>query len=98
MTSRLSRADFHRLAPEVRAALGPLNQAAIEAGGIETSLIELVKIRASQINGCAFCLDRHTREARAIGEREDRLHVLAAWGESPAFSARERARGPGPRP
>ncbi len=91
MKSRLSRADFHKLAPEVRAALGPLNQSAIDAGGLETSLIELVKIRASQINGCAFCLDMHTREARALGEREDRLHVLAAWAESPAFSDRERA-------
>ena len=91
MKSRLSRAEFHQLAPEVRAALGPLNQAAIDAGGLENSLIELVKIRASQINGCAFCLDMHTREARAMGEREDRLHVLAAWAESPAFSAREQA-------
>lgn len=91
MKSRLSRADFHKLAPEVRAALGPLNQSAIDAGGIEKSLIELVKIRASQINGCTFCLDMHTREARALGEREDRLHVLVAWAESPAFSDRERA-------
>ena len=79
------------LAPEVRAHLGPLNQAAIDAGGIEKSLIELVKIRASQINGCAFCLDMHTREARALGETEERLHVLAAWHESPVFADRERA-------
>jgi len=75
----------------VRTHLGPLNQIAIDAGGIEKSLIELVKIRASQINGCAFCLDMHTREARALGETEDRLHVLAAWHESPAFTERERA-------
>lgn len=91
MKSRMSRAEFHKLAPEVRAHLGPLNQAAIDAGGIEKSLIELVKIRASQINGCAFCLDMHTREARALGETEERLHVLAAWHESPAFTDRERA-------
>ena len=91
MKSRMSRAEFHKLAPEVRAHLGPLNQIAIDAGGIEKSLIELVKIRASQINGCAFCLDMHTREARALGETEERLHVLAAWHESPAFTDRERA-------
>lgn len=91
MKSRMSRAEFHKLAPEVRAHLGPLNQIAIDAGGIEKSLIELVKIRASQINGCAFCLDMHTREARALGETEERLHVLAAWHESPVFTERERA-------
>jgi len=91
MKSRMSRADFHKLAPEVRAHLGPLNQVAIDAGGIEKSLIELVKIRASQINGCAFCLDMHAREARKLGETEERLHVLAAWHESPAFTDRERA-------
>ena len=91
MKSWMSRAEFHKLAPEVRAHLGPLNQIAIDAGGIEKSLIELVKIRASQINGCAFCLDMHTREARALGETEERLHVLAAWHESPAFTERERA-------
>jgi AhpD family alkylhydroperoxidase len=91
MQSRMTRRDFHKLAPEVRAALGPLNQAAIDAGGLEKSLIELVKIRASQINGCALCLDMHTREARALGETEERLHVLAAWHESPVFTDRERA-------
>lgn len=91
MKSRMSCADFHKLAPEMRAHLGPLNQRAIDAGGIEKSLIELVKIRASQINGCAFCLDMHTREARKLGETEERLHVLAAWHESPAFTDRERA-------
>ena len=91
MKSRMSRGEFHKLAPEVRAHLGPLNQAAIDAGGIEKLLIELVKIRASQINGCAFCLDMHTREARALGETEERLHVLAAWHESPVFADRERA-------
>ncbi len=91
MKSRMSRAEFHKLAPEVRTHLGPLNQIAIDAGGLDKSLIELVKIRASQINGCAFCLDMHTREARSLGESEERLHVLAAWHESPAFTERERA-------
>lgn len=59
--------------------------------GLEHSLIELVKIRASQINGCAYCLEMHTREARAAGESETRLHLLAAWRESPLFTERERA-------
>lgn len=59
--------------------------------GFDHALGELVKIRASQINGCAFCLEMHTREARAQGETEQRLHLLAAWRESPLFSDRERA-------
>jgi AhpD family alkylhydroperoxidase len=57
----------------------------------EPKLRELVKIRASQINGCAFCIDMHTREAREAGESERRLHAIAAWRESPLFSERERA-------
>jgi AhpD family alkylhydroperoxidase len=59
--------------------------------GLEDSLIELVKIRASQINGCAFCLHMHTRDARARGETEERLYLLDAWRESPLYSERERA-------
>lgn len=63
----------------------------VRSSGLEHSLYELVKIRASQINGCAFCLEMHTREARAAGETEARLHLLAAWRESPLYSVRERA-------
>jgi len=63
----------------------------LKASGLEHSLFELVKIRASQINGCAFCLHMHTRDARAAGEREERIHLLPAWRESPLFSERERA-------
>jgi AhpD family alkylhydroperoxidase len=59
--------------------------------GLEASLMELVKIRASQINGCAFCLHMHTAEARKKGEIEERLYLLDAWRESPLYSARERA-------
>src|ERR1044072_375933 len=58
---------------------------------LEAPLVELVKIRASQINGCANCLNMHTAEARKHGETEQRLHVLAAWHEAPLFSDRERA-------
>jgi AhpD family alkylhydroperoxidase len=59
--------------------------------GLEESLMELVKIRASQINGCAFCLHMHTAEARKRGEKEERLYLLDAWRESPLYSERERA-------
>jgi AhpD family alkylhydroperoxidase len=60
-------------------------------GAVEPTLLELVKTRASQINGCAFCLDMHTKDARAHGETEQRLHLLAAWREAPLYTARERA-------
>lgn len=59
--------------------------------GLDHALLELVKIRASQINGCGYCLEMHTREARAAGESEVRLHLLAAWRESPLYTERERA-------
>jgi AhpD family alkylhydroperoxidase len=62
-----------------------------EETGLERSLIHLIKLRTSQINGCAFCLAMHTREARQEGEREDRLAVLSAWRETGWFSDRERA-------
>ena len=58
---------------------------------LEPSLFELVKIRASQINGCAYCIDMHTKEARRAGETEQRIYALNAWRETPFFSARERA-------
>ena len=84
------RFDYFKAAPEAVQAQRSLSDYTRECG-LETSLIELVKIRASQLNGCAFCLEMHTREARAQGETETRLHLLAAWRESPLFSDRERA-------
>jgi AhpD family alkylhydroperoxidase len=63
----------------------------VEHCGLEPSLLELIKIRASQINGCAFCLDMHTIDARAAGESEQRIYLLDAWRESPFYSDRERA-------
>ena len=71
----------------------PLQEAlaAIEASGLEYGLLELVKIRASQINGCAPCLHMHSRDARAAGEREERIYLLNAWRESSLYSERERA-------
>lgn len=66
-------------------------QKAVNESGLDPSLLELVKIRASQINGCAFCLDMHARDARASGESDERLDTLAAWREAPFFTERERA-------
>jgi AhpD family alkylhydroperoxidase len=64
---------------------------AVQSGGLEQALVELVKTRASQINGCAFCLYMHTRDARAGGESEARLYLLDAWRESSLYTDRERA-------
>src|SRR6185369_13250717 len=66
-------------------------QATIEAGGLDPKLLHLVKMRASQINGCAYCIDMHTKDARAGGETEQRLYGLMAWRETPFYSERERA-------
>jgi AhpD family alkylhydroperoxidase len=63
----------------------------VRRSGLEAPLLELVKTRASQINGCAFCLDMHTKDARAGGETEQRLYALSAWRDAPFFTARERA-------
>jgi AhpD family alkylhydroperoxidase len=63
----------------------------LDQAGLEASLLELIKIRASQINGCAFCLDMHIKDARARGESEQRLYLLDAWRESPFYNERERA-------
>ena len=84
------RIHYHTVAPKAVEAMRGL-QAYVDGSGLEHSLIELVKTRASQINGCAYCVDLHTRDARKAGEREERLHALAVWQESPFFSARERA-------
>jgi AhpD family alkylhydroperoxidase len=63
----------------------------VRRSGLERPLVELVKTRVSQINGCAYCLDMHTKDARAAGETEQRLYALSAWRETPFFSGRERA-------
>ncbi|MGE5148583.1 MAG: carboxymuconolactone decarboxylase family protein [Rhodospirillaceae bacterium] len=84
------RLNSFQVAPAVMQAMQAL-EAAAQKGGLESSLVELVKIRASQINGCAFCLHMHTRDARAKGESEQRIYLLDAWRESPLYSDRERA-------
>jgi len=63
----------------------------VDESGLEHSLLELIKTRVSQINGCAFCIDMHTKDARAAGETEQRLYGLSAWREAPYYSERERA-------
>ena len=83
------RLDYHSRAPELMRAVLDLNRA-VEECGLERSLLHLVKLRASQINGCSYCVDMHAHEARADGETEQRLYLVAAWRESPLFSARER--------
>lgn len=85
-----ARFNYYQAAPDVLKAQLALSNYSREHG-LEPRLIELVKIRASQLNGCAFCLEMHTREARAAGETEPRLHLLAAWEESPLYTDRERA-------
>jgi len=85
-----TRIDYKKAAPDVFKAMQAL-ESSVRQGSLERPLIELVKIRVSQINGCAYCLDMHSKDARAAGETEQRLHVLAAWREAPFYSERERA-------
>jgi AhpD family alkylhydroperoxidase len=84
------RLNPYQAAPEAMKSIGAL-EAYVQSSGLEPSLIELVKTRASQINGCAFCLHMHTHDARARGETEERLYLLDAWRESPLYTERERA-------
>ncbi len=88
MTARLQ--DYPKLVPDSFKAMLALS-AATKNCSLEPKLLELVKIRASQINSCAYCLDMHTQDARALGETEQRLHLLSAWREAPFYSDRERA-------
>lgn len=84
------RINYAQSVPEgLRAMLG-LSDYARDCG-LEHSLLELVKMRASQINGCAYCLDMHSQDARAAGETEQRLYLLSAWEEAHCFTERERA-------
>lgn len=84
------RIDYRHAAPGALQAMGGMQQY-VQESGLEHSLLELVKLRASQINGCAYCLDMHSKEARAEGETEQRIYVLSAWREAPFYTPRERA-------
>jgi len=85
-----ARLNYAKAFPEGIHALLNLGKV-IGASGLEPSLVELVKTRASQMNGCAYCIDMHTKDARAAGETEQRLYALSAWRETPFFTPRERA-------
>jgi AhpD family alkylhydroperoxidase len=84
------RLDYVKAFPEGYQAMLHFEHV-IRQSGLEPLLLELVKIRASQMNGCAFCIDMHTKDARAKGETEQRIYALNAWREAPFFTARERA-------
>ncbi len=87
MTQRL---DYAKAAPGVYDAMDSLDRY-LDGCGLSAQVLHLVRLRASQINGCAYCLDMHWKDLRAIGEAEQRLYSLDAWGESPYYSQRERA-------
>ncbi len=84
------RLEYHAKGHEGVAALLALERY-LRRSGLEPSLLELVRLRASQINGCAYCIDMHTKDARARGETEQRLYGLSAWQETPFYTDRERA-------
>jgi len=85
-----ARLDFRKASPPADKAMSALH-AFVRGCGLDHTLLELVKLRASQLNGCAHCIDMHSKELRADGESEQRLYLLSAWRESPFYSERERA-------
>ena len=85
-----ARIEYTKVAPGAMKAMRGLEEYLAECG-LEASLLDLVKTRASQINGCAYCLDMHTKDARTRGESEQRPYALGAWRETPFYSERERA-------
>lgn len=84
------RLDYRKVLPEASQAMRGL-ETVVESSTLDPRLRELVKLRASQINGCAYCVDMHTKDARALGEDEQRLHLIAVWREAPFYTPRERA-------
>ncbi|WP_419907939.1 carboxymuconolactone decarboxylase family protein [Hoeflea sp.] len=84
------RIDSFKAAPDLMKAMLAF-ESAVSGSGLEHSLVELVKTRASQINGCAYCIHMHTGDARKAGESEERLYLLSAWRESSLYTLRERA-------
>jgi AhpD family alkylhydroperoxidase len=88
--ARKEYTDFEKLAPDAFAAVRSLGQLAAKAG-LDKHLLELIKIRASQINGCAFCVQYHILQSESLGIAADKLNLVVVWREAPQFSARERA-------
>lgn len=95
ITTRIPvRLDLDACAATFSKAMTQLDHASVrelDRVGLDQRLRELVRIRASQLNGCAYCVDAHTRDARAVGETEQRIYALPVWREAPFFTARERA-------
>lgn len=88
------RFDFDALAPSVSKAVADLHQAAVDdltAAGVDAQLVELVRLRASQLNGCAYCVDTHARDARRAGASAQRVDAVAIWRDAPLFTRAERA-------
>jgi AhpD family alkylhydroperoxidase len=85
------RIDTQSVAPAAYKAMAGLEGYIRHSSGLDKSLLELIKLRASQINGCAFCIDMHSKDARAAGETEQRIYALSAWRDAPFFTDRERA-------
>jgi AhpD family alkylhydroperoxidase len=90
MKERIERQAIYRIQPAIASSLRALSETAASAG-LDRKLLELVKLRASQLNGCAFCLNMHSVDARKLGEDQRRLDLLSAWREVPCFNERERA-------
>src|SRR5262252_7509814 len=86
-----SRLEAPKASPAAYQAMLHLEKFVKQSSKLEPALVELVKMRASQINGCAYCMDMHSKDARAAGETEQRLYALNAWRETPFYSDRERA-------
>ncbi len=86
----MERIDYRQVAPAALTALREV-QRYVDGCRLEKKLLELVKLRASQINGCAYCVDMHSKDARRLGETEQRLYAVAVWQEAPFFNQRERA-------
>jgi AhpD family alkylhydroperoxidase len=89
-TTTKPRFDYASASPQAVKAMYAL-EVATRHLGLEPALLELVRLRASQINGCAYCIDLHTRDARAAGESDERMHLVSVWHEAPVFTPRERA-------
>jgi AhpD family alkylhydroperoxidase len=85
------RLNFVKAAPDAYKAAAAFDSYIIKESGLEPRLIHLIKLRASQINGCAYCIDMHVKEARHSGLSEQWIHLICAWRESPIYDARERA-------
>jgi AhpD family alkylhydroperoxidase len=86
-----SRIEYAKVAPGAVRAMASLERYVREETDLDAELVELMKLRASQINGCAYCIDMHTKDARTLGMSEQRLYLLSAWREAPFYSGRERA-------